>query len=206
MNNQKTSIQAETTASHGIQLSAFRQGALWTILLTATTLAFFSSCKNQKAKSPASSEEPIAIRLLDFQEINERIQSQQGKVVVVDIWATDCPPCIEKLPKLAKLQEQFGQKLHCMTVSLDYVGLPDRPASSYTKSVEDILKAVGAQKLDHVIATEESDIMLEKFDVNAPPAVQIYDTNGQMVFPGPDDDPAIDHEALDIRIADLVSN
>lgn len=44
----------------------------------------------------------------------------RGGVVVVNLWATWCAPCIEEMPTLAALQRRFeGQDLHVVAVSID---------------------------------------------------------------------------------------
>ncbi|HWE39486.1 MAG TPA: TlpA disulfide reductase family protein [Isosphaeraceae bacterium] len=50
------------------------------------------------------------VRLADF----------KGKVVLVDFWATWCPPCVAAIPELAALDAQFGKKgLVILGVNLD---------------------------------------------------------------------------------------
>ncbi len=49
----------------------------------------------------------------------------QGKVVVVDFWATWCVPCIGEIPNYIKLQEKYGKDgLVIVGISLDERG-PD---------------------------------------------------------------------------------
>mgnify|MGYP000281789816 FL=1 len=37
-------------------------------------------------------------------------QKWQGKVLVVNFWASWCPPCVEEMPTLDKLQQEFFQQ------------------------------------------------------------------------------------------------
>jgi len=49
----------------------------------------------------------IALSTLDGKDF--KLVEQKGKVVVVDIWATWCPPCRKSLPHLNKLSEDKGK-------------------------------------------------------------------------------------------------
>lgn len=42
------------------------------------------------------------------------------KILIINLWATWCPPCVEELPSLSALQTAMGtEKLKIITVSLD---------------------------------------------------------------------------------------
>ncbi len=45
-------------------------------------------------------------------------KSLAGKVIVIDVWATYCAPCLRKMPTLAKLSEKYPQ-LEVISVNLD---------------------------------------------------------------------------------------
>lgn len=50
-------------------------------------------------------------------------ESLKGKVVVVDFWATWCPPCREEIPHYIEMQKELGPKgLVIVGVSLDAKG------------------------------------------------------------------------------------
>jgi len=46
----------------------------------------------------------------------------RGDVLVVNIWATWCAPCVEELPTLGELQRRFQGRLRVITVSIDSEG------------------------------------------------------------------------------------
>jgi peroxiredoxin len=43
----------------------------------------------------------------------------EGKPVVLNFWATWCPPCIEEMPSLIQLQDRLKDKVTVVAVSLD---------------------------------------------------------------------------------------
>ena len=48
------------------------------------------------------------------------LEQYRGQVVLLDFWATWCPPCLESIPKLVELQEKYGEQgLVVLGVSLD---------------------------------------------------------------------------------------
>jgi len=43
----------------------------------------------------------------------------RGKPVLLNFWATWCPPCVEEMPSLVELQKQLGDKVVILAVSED---------------------------------------------------------------------------------------
>jgi thiol-disulfide isomerase/thioredoxin len=61
---------------------------------------------------------PFAVTTLDGQHVS--LDDLQGKVVLLDFWATWCEPCREALPHMRDIAKKFeGQPLVLLSVSLD---------------------------------------------------------------------------------------
>lgn len=45
--------------------------------------------------------------------------SQSSKLVLIDVWASWCAPCIRSFPKVKKLEQQYSNQLEVVTISID---------------------------------------------------------------------------------------
>lgn len=74
--------------------------------------------------APASAAPAGAWTQLDGRRAT--LEDLRGQVVVLDFWATYCPPCREEIPHLVKLQKEFGPQ-GLKVVGLNVGGEEDRP-------------------------------------------------------------------------------
>jgi thiol-disulfide isomerase/thioredoxin len=51
---------------------------------------------------------PLALRSLDGQTV--RLSDYRGKVVMLNFWATWCPPCRAEMPELVRLQREYRRR------------------------------------------------------------------------------------------------
>jgi len=43
----------------------------------------------------------------------------KGKFIYVDVWATWCKPCLAEIPALKELEEEMGEDMHFLSISID---------------------------------------------------------------------------------------
>ncbi|HLT38441.1 MAG TPA: TlpA disulfide reductase family protein [Enhygromyxa sp.] len=85
-----------------------RAGLLAALLLA---LAGPLACKQADDQAPAGINEPapeFETKSLDGDDVS--LADYRGQVVLLNVWATWCDPCIRELPELARMHEQLHDK------------------------------------------------------------------------------------------------
>ena len=73
---------------------------------------------------------PMTTRALRDAAGNETtLAAYEGEVVVLNLWATWCAPCMEEMPSLAELQYNFEGRIRVIPISVDSEGERDKAIS-----------------------------------------------------------------------------
>jgi thiol-disulfide isomerase/thioredoxin len=93
----------------------------------------------------------------------------QGKVVVLNFWATWCPPCREEIPEMIALANRYKDRLQIIGVSMD-----DAPP----EEVREFAKAAG---INYPVVMGSRAIAAEYGGVPALPTSFVADPHGRIV-------------------------
>ena len=102
----------------------------------------------------------------------QKLRDLQGKVVVLDFWATYCPPCLEEIPHLNELQTKYGAE-NVQIIGLNVGGEDDRPKiSAFAERL----------KINYVLATPEDALMQFVFATQDEiPQTAVFDRSGKLI-------------------------
>jgi thiol-disulfide isomerase/thioredoxin len=109
-----------------------------------------------------------------LQDLNgHAVSSEQfkGKVVVLDFWATWCPPCRAEIPGYIKLQEKYGKD------DLVIVGVACDQGGNAAQTV----KAFAAKNGMNYVVVMADDVVTAAFgDIEAIPTTFLIDRDGKI--------------------------
>ena len=93
--------------------------------LSLLTVFLFGGCR-QKAESGGEIATPAAAPEFSLKNLSGqtvRLADYRGKIVVLDFWATWCPPCRKEIPDFVQLQKDYGEKgVQILGISVDRGG------------------------------------------------------------------------------------
>jgi len=83
-----------------------------------------AACSREEAPQPATEGKPAPdFTLPDLAGQKTRLSDLKGKVVLVNFWATWCPPCREEIPSMAVLNRLMaGKPFRMLAISIDQGG------------------------------------------------------------------------------------
>lgn len=114
----------------------------------------------------------IAAQAFEFRDLQgqaQRLADYRGKWVLVNFWATWCPPCLEEVPELVALHEAHKKTdLVVIGVALD----------STEKSVRDF---VTRRKVSYPVVLGNYDLAGQVGEVEVLPTSYLYNPQGELV-------------------------
>lgn len=108
-------------------MNSKRKLTIWTVSFLAFFLLNFG-CQEEVGAGPLAPD----FTLKDLSGNMRTLSRYRGQVVIVDFWATWCPPCRMFIPELVKLQEKYRDKgLIILAISIDD---PQRASDKYVQA------------------------------------------------------------------------
>lgn len=121
--------------------------------------------------------------LLDRGETPFNLKSAEGKVIIINFWATWCPPCIAEMPSFENLYQSYGQNRDVVFLFVSQ------------EKTETVAAYMSKTQMDLPFYKTVSNPPLE-FNLSAIPRTFIIDKNREIVL---DKSGAADWESDEIR-------
>lgn len=106
--------------------SAIRNGAIALLLVSSTSCGTTAAQVTDPLESPSRATRTersggLELRPLEVQSLQRVIADSGGRVVLVNVWATWCVPCIEELPDLVRFYRAHAdQGVRLVLISGDF--------------------------------------------------------------------------------------
>ncbi|HXG84698.1 MAG TPA: TlpA disulfide reductase family protein [Pyrinomonadaceae bacterium] len=108
----------------------------------------------------------------NFDGKTQKLADFKGKAVVLDFWATYCPPCLDEIPHLNELQAKYGAE------NLQIVGL-------HAGDEEDLAKVPAFAerlKINYILASPEDELLRFIFaDKSEIPQTAVFNRDGKLI-------------------------
>ena len=171
-------------------MKKYKSSATLLTIFSMSLLIFSAACSkvlptfDEVANYPLAPEEirSVPLKTLDGKEF--KISDREGKVLLLNFWATWCIPCIEEMPELVKLQEELGPKgfeilgMNTQAEDLEVEGIT---MEELELQVRELIKT---KKLNYEIVWSSSEAYEKAAEIAQMPVVPIsllIDADGKVV-------------------------
>ncbi|MCQ8116713.1 TlpA family protein disulfide reductase [Methylomonas rosea] len=148
------------------------------IILIVAAIAFIALVAGLFARqylAVAETNKPapqLNFSLPDLADKPQSVTQWQGKILIINFWATWCPPCLKEIPEFIKLQDEYKDK------GVQFVGI----AIEDKQPVEDYLKRI---KINYpvLIGGEGATMLAQQLGnvINTVPFTVIINQQGQIM-------------------------
>ena len=125
----------------------------------------------QMSSADASTTDQTApeFTLVDTKGKNISLSEFKGKVVIIDFWATWCPPCRRGIPDLISIKKEFKNKIAVIGISLD------------VETKKDVIPFIKKFGINYPVVYATNEVVQNYGNIDAIPTSFIIDKNGKIV-------------------------
>jgi thiol-disulfide isomerase/thioredoxin len=122
---------------------------------------------NVNTKSASNLAPDFTLKLTDGKDI--KLSDHKGKIIIIDFWATWCPPCRRGIPDLVEIQKKYQKDVLIIGISLD----------NETKS--DVVPFIKQYGINYPVVYGTMEVIKAYGNIQAIPTSFVVDQAGQIV-------------------------
>ncbi|WP_171411700.1 TlpA family protein disulfide reductase [Corallococcus exercitus] len=142
-------------------------------VLGLAALAFMGVREAQRARLVPDGASPPSFQMTKHAGGELALSDLKGRVVMLDFWATWCPPCREEMPSLVKLAKEYESQ------GLVFVAASRDDGATATQEVDYFLQRFQPELRPYVVYAD--DTVARAFQVNALPTLYFLDRDGKVM-------------------------
>jgi len=127
-------------------------------------------CENRMKKLELAETDAPEIDMTDLSGKLTNVSSFKGKVLLIDFWATNCPPCLAEFPKLKQLYADYHQQ------GFEIVGL----SLDESREIVEAFQARAQLPWQLVNEAEQVKMAREKYRVRTIPSLFLVGRDGRI--------------------------
>jgi len=142
------------------------------LLLSILLILFLLEGKAVQSRIPRIGETAPELKLTGLLQtsgkLDENLKSLQGKVVVLEFWATSCAPCIEAMPRLNSLSEKYKDR------NIQFISISN-------ESVEKVKPFLKKRRINGWVGIDGNYEMTKTYNVEYLPFTVLIGANGKIL-------------------------
>jgi cytochrome c biogenesis protein CcmG/thiol:disulfide interchange protein DsbE len=107
--------------------------------------------------------------LVDTKGKKISLADYQGKIVIIDFWATWCPPCRRGIPDLIEIQKEYKNKVAVIGISLD------------TDTKKDVVPFMKNMGINYPVVYANAQVVQDYGNIEAIPTSFVINKEGKIV-------------------------
>lgn len=148
------------------------------IFFTLSIFGFlFLGCESEnsggesRTAAPGNTSQSLDFTLKTYDGKDFSLSEHLGKrVILLDFWATWCPPCRKGIPDLVELQKEFGNDLVVVGISLDDAS-----------TIKEVAPFVKEYKINYPVVIGNEAVSRQYGGIQAIPTTVLIDKSGKII-------------------------
>lgn len=136
------------------------------VVISIITLALIAGCTSREQEGATAVAPDFTLQDISGKKV--RLADLKGRVVMLEFWATWCPPCRAEVPAIERLHTQYGGKgLTVLAIALDEGGW------------DGVRSFVADRKISYTVLQGTEDVST-KYMVRLIPSTVLIDKEGNI--------------------------